>query len=447
MMESQRVIVVGGDAGGMAAVSQIRKRRPNAEIIAFEKGDWTSYSACGIPFVVGGEVVGGVDRLVARTPEQHRANGVDLRMRQEVVSIDTAAGTVEVRHIDSGSTSYEPFDQLLLGTGGVPIRPDVEGIDLPFISGAHTLDDATWLADLAKNGGLEHVVIVGSGYVGLEMAEAFLHRGLKPTVIDRGPHPLSILEPELGAIVARALHANGVDPRPNHEVTGFAPDMVMTRDDAVRADLVVLGIGTGPNSALAKQAGLRLGVREAIVVDDRQQTSVDGIWAAGDCAESTHLISGTNIHLALGTYANKQARVAGINIGGGDARSARVLGTAITKFCDLEIAVSGLNSKLARTAGIDVVSQTIESSTKAGYYPGSSMMTIKVLVERRSGRLVGAQIVGGSGSAKRIDTCVVAMTAGMTVEQIVDLDLAYAPPFSPVWDPVAVAARAALKLL
>ena len=446
-MVRHRVILVGGDAGAMAAVSQIRKGRPDAEIIAFERGTWTSYSACGIPFVVGGEVPGGVEMLVARTPEEHRANGIDLRMRHEVVSVDAYAGTVEVRDLDRSTTSVEGFDDLLLATGGLPVRPDVQGIDLPIVSGAHTLDDAAWLAAQAAREGLEHVVIVGSGYIGLEMAEAFLHRGLTPTVLDRRAYPLGILDADLGAIVAQALREHGVDYRPDQEATGFAPDMVMTRNDAVRADLIVLGLGTGPNSALARQAGLRLGAGGSIAVDARQQTSAEGIWAAGDCAESTHLITGQKAHYALGTYANKQARVVGINIGGGSATTKPVLGTAITKFCELEIAVTGVNSKQAADAGIEVVSQTIESSTKAGYYPGAAMMTIKILVERASGRLVGAQIVGGSGAAKRIDTCVVAMTAGMTIEQVVDLDLAYAPPFSPVWDPVAVAAREALKLL
>ncbi len=428
----------------MAAVSQIRKRRPATEIVALERGRWTSYSACGIPYVVGGVVAGGIERLVSRSAEAHIAAGADLRMGHEARRIDLDARAVEVR--DAAGDSYRlDFDQLLIGTGGAPIRPQLAGIDLPFIHGVQTLDDAALLLQHVEVSGCRHIVVVGSGYIGLEMAEAFIERGCRATVIEQAAQPLGTLDPDMGALVAEAMIAHGVDLRCRVTVTGFEPGAVITSEGRVPADLVVLGLGVGPRSELAGDAGLDLGVRGAIRVDRRQETSAAGVWAAGDCSESTHLVTGQPVHIPLGTYANKQGRVAGINMGGGDARSPLVLGTAITKLCRTEISRTGLSEVEAGQAGFDHIAQTIEATTRAGYFPGTSKMTVKLVVERRTGRLLGAQIVGGDGAAKRIDTCATAITAGMDVQQVLDLDLAYAPPFSAVWDPIAVAAREALK--
>ncbi len=442
---AQRIVIIGGDAAGMAAVSQIRKGAPDAEVIALEKSNRTSYAACGIPFLIGGEVEGGIEQLVARSPEQHREKGLDLRTRHEATAIDTAARTVDVHDLDGDERFTLEFDQLLIGTGGTPIRPPFPGIDLPFVHGVHGLDGAADLLAAIEDDATQNIVVVGAGYIGLEMAEAFLHRGRTPIVVEMAPHPLTLLDPEMSAMVGKAMTERGIDLRTDTAVEGFEPGMVHTSDGTIPADLVVLGIGLGPNSQLAADAGLDLGVRDAIVVDDRMETSVEGIWAAGDCVQSTHLVTGEPVHIALGTYANKQARIAGINIGGGDARMPGVLGTAITKSCDTEIALTGASTAQAIAAGFDVLTHSITSPTRAHYYPGVADMTVTFVVDRATGRLLGAQIVGGGDSAKRIDTCAVAITAGMVIDQILELDLAYAPPFSPVWDPVAVAAREAMK--
>lgn len=440
-------MVVGGDAGGMAAISQARKGKPDLEVIAFERGRWTSYSACGIPYLVGGEV-DGVDRLVARTPERFRADGIDVRMRQEVVAIHLDERQVEVRDLERERTYREAFDQLLIGTGGVPVRPPLPGIDLPLVHGVQTLDDGIDLLDHAEEVAASRLVVVGGGYIGLEMAEAFVQRGASVVVVERGPHLMgATLDADMAALVGTALERFGAELRLGCEVTGFADNAVETADGPIEADLVVLGIGVGPNSKLAEEAGLELGVKRAIRVDRRQRTSADGVWAAGDCCESTHLVSGRPVHVALGTVANKQARVAGLNIGGGYATFPGVLGTAISKICSTEVARTGLTRAEAEQAGFEVLTTTIETTTRAGYFPGAEPMTLRFTVERGRGRLLGAQIVGGAGAAKRIDTCAVAITAAMTVHDIVDLDLAYAPPFSGVWDPVLVAAREAIKVL
>jgi NADPH-dependent 2,4-dienoyl-CoA reductase/sulfur reductase-like enzyme len=440
-----RLVVVGGDAGGMAAVSQVRKGLPACEIVALERGRWTSYSACGIPYFVSGEV-DDVQRLVARTPQQFRdRDRVDVRMRHEAVALDLDGRRVTVRDLERDRTYQLPFDHLLLGTGGRPIRPPLPGIDLPFVHGVQTLDDGLHLVRHAQAVHCRRVVVVGGGYIGIEIGEAFVQRGVEVVLVERAEQVMATLDPEMGARVTAAMRRHGIDVRTGTEVVGFEDGRVVTSDGVLETDLVVLGIGVAPNSELAGEAGVVLGVRGTIRVDRRQHTSADGVWAAGDCCESRHLVSGQPVHVALGTVANKQARVAGINIGGGYATFPGVLGTAISRFCDTEVARTGLNEREAADAGFGAVSVTIESTTTAGYMPDAGRLAVKLVAERGSGRLLGAQIVGGPGSAKRIDVCAVALTGRMTVHDMVDLDLAYAPPFSGVWDPVLVAAREALK--
>jgi NADPH-dependent 2,4-dienoyl-CoA reductase/sulfur reductase-like enzyme len=440
-----RLVVIGGDAGGMAALSQVRKGSPECEIVVLERGHWTSYSACGIPYFVAGEVAE-VERLVARTPQQFRdRDRVDVRMRHEATGIDLGARRVAVRDLERDRTYQLPFDQLLLGVGGRPIRPPLPGIDLPFVHGVQTLDDGIHLVRHAEEVRCRRVVVVGGGYIGIEIAEAFVQRGASVTLAERAPQVMSTLDPEMGQRVTAAMRRHGIDVRTDTEVVGFEDGRVVTADGVLEADLVMLGIGVAPNGELAGAAGIELGVRGAIRVDRRQQTSADGVWAAGDCCESVHLVSGQRVHVALGTVANKQARVAGINIGGGYATFPGVLGTAISRFCEVEVARTGLTEAEAAAAGFGAVPVTIESTTTAGYMPGAERLAVKVVAERGTGRLLGAQIVGGAGSAKRIDVCAVALTARMSVHEMVDLDLAYAPPFSGVWDPVLVAAREAIK--
>jgi NADPH-dependent 2,4-dienoyl-CoA reductase/sulfur reductase-like enzyme len=428
----------------MAAISAARLHEPALEVIALERGAHTSYSACGIPYVVSGAVTE-PDRLIVRTPEQHRANDIDVRVGHEATAVDVDAGSVTVRTDDS--TYHLGYDALLLGMGGEPIRPPLPGIDLPFVRGVQTLDDGEALLSYASTHSCQRVVVVGGGYIGLEMAEAFVQRGQQVTLLEQGPQVMGTLDPDLGALVTAALQRHGVDVRLQSEVEGFEVGAVLTADGRLDADLVVLGIGVRPNSRLAAEAGLELGAKDAVRVDRRQRTSADGVWAAGDCCESRHLVSGEGVHIALGTVANKQSRVAGTNIGGGYATFPGVVGTAISKICDTEVSRTGLSSHEAERTGFSAVAVTVEGTTRAGYFPGAQPMTLRLIVEHGTGRLLGAQIVGGEGAAMRINACAVAITAGLTVDEVVHLDLAYAPPFASVWDPMLVAARDALKLI
>ncbi len=439
----ERLVVIGGDAGGMTAATQARRLRPELDIVVVEKGDWTSYSACGIPYLVGGHI-GSVDDLVVRTPQDFRdQHRIDVRLRHEARSIDLDRRSVEVWDADHGRTVRVPFDQLMLGVGARPRRPDLPGMDADIVHGVQTLGDATHLLAHAERSACERVVVVGGGYIGLEMAEAFVQRGATVTVVEQAPEVMRTLDADMGALVRAAMERQGVEVRVGVGVESVGDGVVHTSDGDLKTDLVVLGLGVQPNSELAAEAGIELGAGGAISVNRRQATSVDGVWAAGDCADSYHLVTTRKVYVALGTVANKQARVAGTNLAGGYATFPGLVGTAATKVCDTEIARTGLTEIEATRDGFGYHAVTIESTTKAGYLPESRPLSVKMLAERNSGRLLGAQIVGQEGAGKRIDVVATALHNAMTVEEMTHLDLSYAPPFSPVWDPVLVAARKA----
>lgn len=352
--------------------------------------------------------------------------------------------------LTSAAERWEPYDQLLLATGAKPVRPPLEGIDSPNIYDVRNLVNGSHLKRALAEQQPRSAVVIGGGYLGLEMAEALRLRGLKVTMIQRSAQVMSTLDPDMGQRLNRALLDNGIDLRVDETLQGFAQKeglavAVITDKQTIPADLIILGLGVAPNSELAKDAGLRLGPRESIKVDARQQTETANIWAAGDCAQSYHLVSRRPVHIALGTVANKQGRIAGMNLGGRPATFPGVVGTAITKFMDTECARTGLNEREIKELGLEYAIGMVEAHTLPRYYPGSAPISVKVLAEKGSARLLGVQIVGGPGSAKRIDTAATALHAGFSLEELLYLDLSYAPPFAGVWDPIVIAARMALK--
>ena len=448
-MSRERLVVVGADAGGMTSASQARKRRgaESLEIVALDRGRYASYSACGIPYWIGG-LVGSVDALLARTVDEFRKQDIEVRLRQEAVGLDLDAGVVTVHDHETGGDYQLGFDQLVLGTGAVPVRPDIAGFDAPGVYGVQTLDDGEAVRAAVAADGANRAVVVGGGYIGLEMAEALVERGLEVTVVEAAPQPMSTLDPDVGALVADAVRRLGITLHSDEQVTeirtgaGGEAIGVVTAEREIPADVVVLGLGVRPNTALARDAGVKIGVTGGIVTDKRMRTASHGnVWAAGDCVQTVNRVSSVPVHVPLGTHANKQGRVVGINLGGGYATFPGVVGTAVTRVCSLEVARTGLREAEAEQAGLRFVSTLTESTTRAGYFPGARPITIKMIAEKRSGRLLGAQIVGEEGAAKRIDVLATAIWNGMTVEEVSGLDLSYAPPFAPVWDPVLIAAR------
>lgn len=448
-----RVVVIGGDAAGMSAASTIKRSLGEAvEVIVLEKGEVTSYAACGIPYWIAGEV-DDRDALIMRSAEEHRKNGIDVRLNAEAVSIDTTEQTVRTR--DGEQFTY---DHLVIATGAEPIRPPIPGIDAVGIHEVHDLLDGEEVRAAIETG-CNRAVIVGSGYIGLEMAEAAVARGLDVTVLERYGTPMSILAPEMGELVAESMRAAGVEFVGNAEVTGFRDDenrvrAVQTASGEYAADFVLLGLGVRARSKIAEDAGLRTGAGKAIVVDEfGKAPGHDNIWAAGDVAVSHHRVSNQEAYIALGTHANKQGLVVGRAItallsGNEPAVTFRgVVGTAITRFDRTEIALSGLSEHQATAAGFDPVVAKIKTHTAADYYPDSEPMTIRLVADRSTRRLLGGQIVGGKGAGPRINSVALALWNEMTVDELAMTDLAYAPPFSPVWDPVQMASRAAIRAL
>jgi NADPH-dependent 2,4-dienoyl-CoA reductase/sulfur reductase-like enzyme len=442
-----RLLVIGGDAAGMSAASVARRRTDpdDLHVIAFERGRYTSYSACGLPYYVAG-AIDDVDTLVARGPDEHRANGIDVRVAHEVVGIDLDARRVTaVDHDADDREVVEPFDHLVIATGATPVRPSLPGVDARGVHGIQSITDGIALRDHVTEH--DRAVVVGAGYVGLEMAEAMKKRGMDVTIVHAGPQPIPALDPDMGGMVAAAIRGMEIELLSDTEVIGFDTDTehhvraVVTEQRSLPADIVVLGIGVRPNSSLAADAGIAVGDEGGITTDRRMATNAEGVWAAGDCVETFHRVSQRPVSIALGTHANKQGRAAGINATGGYGVFFGVIGTAITKICDLEIGRTGLSEREARVAGFDFEAATVEGTSRASYFPGAQPITVKVLAERGSGRLIGAQIIGREGAGKRIDVMATAIWNGMTADEFGQVDLSYAPPLSPLWDPTLIGAR------
>ncbi|WP_130797851.1 FAD-dependent oxidoreductase [Streptomyces otsuchiensis] len=482
------MVVIGGDAAGMSAAAQARRlsSADELDIVAFERGAFTSYSACGIPYWVAGDV-GDREQLIARDPDEHRRRGIDVRTHTEITRIDTDGRRVLARARD-GREEWHGYDDLVIATGAVPLRPPLPGIDAEGVHGVQNLTDGAALIDALdrlgapapapgdgdscpvgdarapgdtrtaddartagrRGGGPLRAVVVGAGYIGIEMAEAMIRRGFTVTVVDQAAEPMTTLDPDMGALVREAMNGMGIETVMGDPVTEIetgddgAVRAVRTENGRHPADLVVLGLGTRPQTELAEAAGLPLGPSGGLLTDRAMRVRGHRhVWAGGDCVEVEHRLTGDTRHIPLGTHANKHGQVIGANIAGDYATFPGVVGTAVSKVCDLEIARTGLLEREATAAGLQFVTVTVEATSRAGYYPGAEPMRVKLLAERITGRLLGAQIVGREVAAKRVDTVAVALTAGMTAADLTMLDLGYAPPFSPVWDPVQVAARKA----
>ena len=449
---TERIVVVGADAAGMSAAHQaLRTAEANGRELAvtvLDKGWHTSYSACGIPYWMAGDVDSGED-LVARTAEQHRAAGIDLRMGTEVTGIDLAGRTVATA---AGDT--HEYDQLVLASGAQPIVPawavDRDGTPFERVGAVHTLDDgAAWLERFADVGAGAHLVIVGGGYVGIEVAEAALRRGLGVTVVTRS-RVLSALEPELSDRIAELLTRAGIEVVLDAEVTGLERGddgrvAAVRWDGGSRpCDLVVLALGVLPATGFLAGTGIPLGEKDALMPDPRGRVT-ERVWAAGDCCESVRRLTGDRVYRPLGTHANKLGRVVGDNVGGGRLTFGGILETAITRFsCGeeyLEIARTGLSSADAEAAGFEPVVALTEGTTTSGYMPEAEPIALWVMADRVTRRLLGVQVIGGHGAGKRIDAAAAVMWAGGSVDDLAWMDLSYSPPFSTAWEVLQVAAR------
>jgi CoA-dependent NAD(P)H sulfur oxidoreductase len=447
-MPRERLIVIGGVAAGMSAASRARKRNPAMEIIVLEKGPYVSYGTCGLAYLLSGQVARAED-LVVYPPDFFRAKReIDVRLETEAVEIEPGRKTVHAlsRGVELSSLRY---DKLVLAAGGAPAEK-IPGAELAGVFTCNDLAGTVRLRRFVERENARRAVVVGSGYIGLEVAEAFRRRGLEVTVLERSDTVLEGVEQEIGERVEAVLRDQGVRLRKQTNVSGIAAD-ARGRAAAVNhhagsepADVVVLATGIVPRTALAEAAGITLGPTGAIAVDDRMQTGHAGIYAAGDCAETRHLVTGQPAYFPLGTTANKQGRVAGENAAGGRATFEGIVGTLVTRVFSLEFAKTGLQEAQARAAGFHPRRVTVHAHSRARYLDGKPIL-LTLVWDEPSRRLLGCQILGEEGVAKRIDVAAMALHARMRIPEMLHLDLSYAPPFAPVWEAILVAANEAMK--
>ncbi|MBW1809175.1 MAG: FAD-dependent oxidoreductase [Deltaproteobacteria bacterium] len=446
-MSKQRLVVIGGVAAGMSAASQAKRRKPDLEVVVFEKGPWVSYGACGMPYNIQ-DPSRRIEDLVVITPERFRSErGIDVRTQSEVIELDITRRVCTVRQA-AGESRVE-YDQLVMATGCKPLNPPFSGLFLAGVFFLHTLVDAERIKRYLNDNSLEQAVVIGGGHIGLEMADVLCARGLQVTLLKRSDALPPGYPEEISSIVRAEFERYGVQLQPGTQVLGFEGDSrvrkVKTTAGSLPADLVIVATGVEPQVGLAVQAGLRLGDSGAIEVDRHMRTSIDGVFAAGDCAEAFDLLAGQGKFIPRGTTANKQGRIAGANVVGADKLFKGVMGTSVTKVFGLAVGHTGLLDQPARQAGFDPVAAFIKARTRAHSYPGAKDIAVRLVFERANGRILGAQLAGGEGVAKRLDVIVAALHANWTVEDLAACDLSYAPPFAPVWDPILVAANVACK--
>jgi len=442
---TERLIVVGGGAGGPSAAAKAKREKPSLDVHIFERGPHVSYAACPTPYYIGGRIAD-ADAMIARTPERFARDGIEVHLGHEVTAIDPEAGTAT----DADGTHWA-YDYLVYAAGAHSHRPPIPGLDSPHVYTLKDLRDAQRIKQRLDARPVRRALVMGAGYIALEMAEALRERGVQTTILHGGERPLRLLAPELSALLAAELERNGVRYVPGVVFQGVAADeqeaSVATDGETYAGDIVIAALGVRPTVDLARATGIALGETGAVVTNDHQETNLERIYAAGDCTEVRHRVSDCPAYLPLGDIANKQGRVAGANIGGGEVRFPGALGSQSVKLFDLEVALTGLNDEQAARAGFSPVAAQVTARSRAGAYPGGQPLHVRLLAEKTSGRLLGAQLVGAEGAVGRTNVVAAALDRCMSVIELMALDLCYAPPYSPVWDPLHIAAQACAKRL
>ncbi|MDR1193771.1 MAG: FAD-dependent oxidoreductase [Peptococcaceae bacterium] len=443
----KRLIVIGGVAAGMSAASKAARQNKEMTIDVYTDESYISYSACSLPYYTQ-DVIDNKEVMIARSVAEFGERGVRAHPQHKALRVDPAKKAVLIRRPDSAE-AWEAYDRLVIATGARPIVPPLPGIGLEGVFTVKQIPQAERLKEYIAARKPARAVIAGGGFIGAEMAEALLALGLKVTVLEMAPRIMTLMDEDMAALVAKELRAAGAEVITGAALTGMLGEdrvnAVASDSGEIAADLVILAIGVKPNTEIAQAAGIELGFKNAIRVNERMETNLPDIYAAGDCAAARHLVTGKETYIPLGTTANKQGKIAGENAAGGQAVFKGVVGTTIFKVIEKEGARTGLSLREAGLAGIDAWESTITSYTRAAGYPGRGEITVKLVVEKGSRRLLGGQIFGAAGAGKRIDVLAALLQTGASIDLLAELDLAYAPPFSPVWDPLLVAANQAVS--
>lgn len=439
-----KIVIVGGVAGGATAAARLRRLDEQAEIVIFERSGYMSYANCGLPYYIGGAIEDR-EELTLQTPEAFFERfRVNVKVRHEVTAIHPEQKTVTVKDLDTGREFEESYDKLLLSPGAKPTQPRLPGVGLDKLFTLRTVEDTLRIKDYIDENKPKSVVLAGGGFIGLELAENLRHLGMDVTIVQRPKHLMSPFDADMAALIHAEMRRGGVKLALGYTVEGFEErdggvDVLLKDNEPLHADMVVLAIGVAPDTKLAQEAGLELGIKGSIVVNDRMETSAKNIYAVGDAVQVRHFVTGQDALIALAGPANKQGRIAADNICGRDSHYTGSQGSSVLKVFDMTAAVTGINEANAQKAGIDADAVILSPMSHAGYYPGGKLMTMKVVYEKGTYRLLGAQIVGYDGVDKRIDVLATAIRTGLKATELKDLELAYAPPYSSAKDPVNMA--------
>ena len=439
-----KVVIIGGVAGGATAAARIRRLDEQAEIVVFERSGYVSYANCGLPYYIGG-VIEDPEELTLQTPESFFSRfRVTMKVRHEVTAIHPERKAVSVKNLETGELFEESYDKLLLSPGAKPTQPRLPGLGSEKIFTLRTVEDTFRIKEYIQEKQPKSAVLAGGGFISLELAENLRELGMDVTIVQRPKQLMNPFDADMAAFIHSEVRKHGVKLALGHSVEGFEEkelgvDVLLKDEAPLRADMVVLAIGVSPDTGLAKDAGLELGIKGSILVNDRMETSVPDIYAVGDAVQVKHFVTGQDALIALAGPANKQGRIAADNICGGDSRYSGSQGSSVVKVFDLTAAATGVNETNAGKAGLSVDSVVLSPMSHAGYYPGGKVMTMKVVFEKETYRLLGAQIVGYEGVDKRIDVLATAIRAGLKATQLKELELAYAPPYSSAKDPVNMA--------
>ena len=439
-----KIVIIGGVAGGATAAARIRRRNEQAEIIVFEKSGSISYANCGLPYYIG-DVITDPEELTLQTPESFfRRFRIHMKIHHEVVSIHPDRKTVSVKNLETGEAFEESYDKLILSPGAKPAQPRLPGVGMDQLFTLRTVEDTFRIKEYITKNHPKSVVLAGGGFIGLELAENLRELGMEVTIVQRPRQLMTPFDPDMASMIHSEMRRHGIKLLLGYTVEGFREkdheaEVLLKDNPSLRADMVILAIGVTPDTALAKEAGLELGIKGSIVVNDRMETSVPDIYAAGDAVQVKHYVTGEDTLLSLAGPANKQGRIIADHICGDDSRYPGSQGSSVIKVFDMTAATTGINETNARRAGLQVDTVILSPMSHAGYYPGGKVMTMKVVFEKATCRLLGAQIIGYEGVDKRIDVLATAIHAGMKATQLKDLDLAYAPPYSSAKDPVSMA--------